>query len=213
MFSSQRLHKLIDRIYLIYLGLLPVGATFAVSYTYGREQIFLLFLGGIVLVSVYLAVIASYTPFPKNLWITVLSLIDGPLIALTAQRFGGDGFSWMIDSFLVDGLAIWLVITWLALSTNRPTAEQRWMTLGFGLIAMLSLGYLVWPHLATNIWGDWLRIFWLLLGVVEALGVRYFLLERDKVLRDNDFSMGYILIFLIAWFVMLILGNILREIG
>ena len=59
--------------------------------------------------------------------------------------------------------------------------------------------------------GNWISIGWLLLGIGEAVAARYFLLERDQVLRDVDFSMRYILVFLLLWLVAMIGGMVAYE--
>ena len=52
---------------------------------------------------------------------------------------------------------------------------------------------------------------WLMLGVGEAVAARHFLLERDRVLRDGDFAMWYIIVFLLLWLVAMIGGMVVYE--
>ena len=110
MISLDRIHWITERAHLVYLGLLPALATFAVLVVYGHPFMFLVFLGGIVAVSVYLAVVVSYTCSPSSLAVALFILLDGPVCAALAQLSGGNPYAFAIDSFLVDGVAIWAAI-------------------------------------------------------------------------------------------------------
>ena len=102
---SERAHRIVGGMHLVYLGLLPALATFAILAEHGHRAIWLVFLGGIVAVSVYLAVAVSYTRSPGSLIAALLILLDGPVCALLAQSEGAQPFSFAIESFLIRSLS------------------------------------------------------------------------------------------------------------
>src|SRR4051812_10896443 len=103
--------SIIGYIHLIYLGLLPALATFALLFRYGHPLPLALFVGGTVAVSVYLAVTFSYTPQPTSLGFGLLILIDGPLwVLLSLLQKGVNPFGFAVEGFLIDGTAIWISI-------------------------------------------------------------------------------------------------------
>ncbi|HID64751.1 MAG TPA: hypothetical protein EYP49_18695, partial [Anaerolineae bacterium] len=63
---KSRLVHTINRVHLIYLGLLPSLATFVLLRRYGNRWPFLIFIGGVALVSVYLTVVYHYTHLPSS---------------------------------------------------------------------------------------------------------------------------------------------------
>lgn len=201
----------LDKAHLIYLGLLPAWATWVTLSAYGHRFPFLVFLGGIVIVSVYLAVVASYTQPATSTGVALLTLFDGPLWAASARFAGRPISSFAVDAFLIDGVAIWVAIAWLAVSTSRPTRGQRVATLFFAAAALMTASSLFWPYLRANLCGNWPSLGWLLLGTGEAVAARHFLLEKDDVLRDTDFSMRYILVFLLLWLAAMIGGMVAYE--
>jgi hypothetical protein len=207
----------VEGIHLVYLGLLPALATFSVLVVYGHSAPFLLFIGGVVAVSVYLAVVASYTRPARSLGVALLILLDGPLWVVLSRSTGRAPFSLemvtspAIEGFLVDGIAIWFVIVWLAVSTARPSRYQRVATIGFALVAVVSILFTFWPYIRENVWGEWVRLAWLALGTMETVVARHYLLKADEVVRDTMPSAIYILIFLFVWFVAFCVGNIAHE--
>ena len=80
--------KALGRVYLSYLGILPALATFAILWRFGHPHPFLVFLGGVVAVSVYLAAIYSYTQLPKQLLPALMMLLDGPSTELGSSPTG-----------------------------------------------------------------------------------------------------------------------------
>jgi hypothetical protein len=191
---------LLGKAHLIYLGLIPSVATFALLYNYGHPAPFLLFLGGTVAVSVYLAVIVSYTAIPTSPWLSLLILLDGPAwatISLLSKKVWLPVFA--IESFLIDGTAIWLSTFLLALRSYKPTTGQRVASVALMIVALLATASLVWPYLRDVLRGQWLSLIWLGLGVIEALIVNYKLIERDEVIRNNDISSVYIAVFVMIW--------------
>jgi hypothetical protein len=209
----NRIHRAVENVHLVYLGLLPSLATFSLLVNYGHPAPTLLFLGGVVAVSVYLAVVASYTRPTNSLGVALFVLLDGPFWAALSFAAGGVLFSFAIDAFLIDGVAIWLAIVWLAISTSRPTRGQRIATTGFALIAVGSVLFAFWPYLCENVFGDWVRLLFLVVGIVEAFVARHYLLKVDEVVRDTMSSARYILVFLFAWIAAMCAGNILYEMG
>lgn len=97
---KARLAGAVGKAHLVYLGLLPSFATFALLYTYGHPAPMLLFLGGTVAVGVYLAVIVSYTPTPSSTPLSLLVMLDGPawvLLSLLSKEVA-------LPSFAIEGL-------------------------------------------------------------------------------------------------------------
>ena len=209
----NRMHRAVENVHLVYLGLLPALATFSVLLAYGPPSLILLFFGGVVAISVYLAVVASYTRPTNSLGVALFVLLDGPFWAALSFAAGGVLFSFAIDAFLIDGVAIWLAIVWLAVSTSRPTRGQRIATIGFALIAVGSILFAFWPYLCENVFGDWVRLLFLVTGIVEAFIARHYLLKADRVVRDTTSSAMYIVILLFVWIAAFSAGNVLYEMG
>ena len=206
-----RLAVLTGRAHLVYLGLLPSLATFAILYTYGHPLLPLLFLGGTAAVAVYLAVIISYTPTPRSPLLSLVVMLDGPAwvaLSLSSKEVALPAFA--VEGFLVEGAAIWLSTLVLALRSDRPTRGQRVASVAIMLVALAATGSLVWPYARDVLWGEWLSLFWLGLGVVEALFVNYKLLERDEIVRDGDGVAVYIAVLVMVW-VGSLLGNVFHE--
>jgi hypothetical protein len=208
----NRMRRAVENVHLVYLGLLPALATFSVLLAYGHPSFLVFFFGGVVTVSVYLAVVASYTRPTNSLGIALFVLLDGPFWAALSFAARGILFSFAIDAFLIDGVAIWLAIVWLALSTSRPTRGQRIATLGFALVAVGSILFAFWPYLCENVFGDWVRLLFLVVGIVEAFVARHYLLNADKVVRNTTSSAMYIVILLFVWIAAMCAGNVLHEI-
>ena len=211
MISLQRTLACLDKVHLIYLALLPAWATGVTLAIYGHRSPFLVFLGGIVVVSVYLAVIVHYTRPATSLGVALLTLLDGPLWAIAAQFTGGAAVSFAVDAFLVDGIAIWIAIAWLAVTTSRPTREQRTATLAFAAIAVGTVCSLFWPYLRDVLWGQWLGIGLLLVGIGEAVVAHHYLLFKDEVVRDERFTLPYLIIFIAVWVAAMIVGMVIYE--
>lgn len=206
-----RLARVVGRAHLVYLGLLPSLATFALLYTYGHPAPLLLFLGGTVAVGVYLAVIISYTPAPRSPLLSLAMMLDGPAwvtLSLLSKEVRLPVFA--VEGFLVDGTAVWVSTLVLALRSPLPTRGQRVASVAFMLVALAAAASLVWPYLTGALWGEWLSLFWLALGVAEALVVNYKVLERDEVVRDGDSSAIYIAVLVMVWVGSLV-GNAFHE--
>lgn len=207
---KARLARGVGRAHLVYLGLLPSFATFALLHTYGHPAPLLLFLGGTVAVGVYLAVVVSYTPLPPSPALSLFLMLDGPAwvtLSLLAKRVELPAFA--IEGFLVDGTAVWIATLALALRSPLPTRGQRIASVAFMLVALAATASLVWPYVRDVLWGGWWSLVWLGLGVAEALAVTYKVLERDAVVRDGDASAIYIAVLVMVW-VGSLLGNVFR---
>lgn len=211
MTSHSRFQRILDGIHLAYLGLLPALATLSALIAHGHPAPTLLFFGGIVVVSVYLAVVISYAYPSRSAGVALLTLLDGPIFAALSQLRGGVWVSYAVDGFLIDGVAIWLAIVWLALTTPRPTKEQRRATVALTLIAMATMLSTFWPHIRDNVLQEWDRLLWLGVGLVEAVIARHYLLRADTVVRDDDKVTMYIVTLLFAWIAAMIAGNVLHE--
>lgn len=210
--SFPRLNQLTEWAHLGYLGLLPALATFAVLVRFGHRWPFVIFIGGTVAVSVYLAATISYTRMPAQLPVALFMLIDGPLVVWLAQRGEIDPLGFLIEGYLVDGTAVWLGILFLALRSPLPTTEQRWASVGFMLAAILTTSSLFWPYIEGELWGNWARLGPLLLGLVEGTVLQFGLAREDEVQRSAAAPV-YIGVLLILWVGLMFAGNIGFELG
>lgn len=211
--SSSHLIPHLDKLHLIYLGILPALTTFTLINQDVYPTIWLIFLGGIGAVSVYLVATYSYLPAPKNwLWTTFL-ILDGPFFVLLSLNFRKFNLDFAIEGFLVEGTAVWLAIAYLALTSDLPSPSQRFWSVVLMGIAIGATYTLIWPYMRDELWGEWRKLFWLGLGIVEATAVRFTRFRTNTPLRNEEGAMVYILIFLALWLAALFIGNILRELG
>jgi len=198
--------------HLVYLGLLPALATFSLLFLYGHVAPLLLFLGGTVAVGVYLAVIITYTPLSTSPGWALLILLDGPAwVVLSLRSTGVTPFAFAIEGFLVDGTAIWLAILILAVRSSIPTHHERMASIGFMVAALAATAWLVWPYYRDALLAQWVSQLFLALGILEAIVVRYKVLKRDEVLRNDNATLWYVIVLLLVWVLSLILGNVLHE--
>ena len=208
----DRVRRAVENVHLVYLGLLPALATFSLLVVYGHPAPMVLFLSGVAAVSVYLVVVFNYTRPARSLKTALFILLDGPFWTVLSTLAGGPSFSFAADAFLIDGVAIWLAIVWLAVGTSRPSKEQRIATIGFALFAVGGMLFAFWPYLREYVLGEWVRSFSVGMGLVEAVVARHCLLEVDEPVRGEK-CMEYILILLSVWIVAFCVGNILYEMG
>jgi len=178
--------RTINRIHLIYLGLLPSAATFVLLRRHGHPLPFLLFVGGVATTGVYLVTVYSYTRLPHAGLASLWALLDGPLFALTARGWRGAFPSVFIESFLIDGLALWLAILTLTFLSSRPLPTQRIASAGIGCAVVALMFSLFWPHVLDVLWHRWARLAWIAGGIVEGALVRYRLLKAGLPVRLND---------------------------
>jgi hypothetical protein len=208
--------RVLDRAHMVYLGLLPVVANFSLLYAYGHPAPLLLFLAGTAAVSVYLAATYAYTPRPRNVGLALFVLLDGPAwAALSLFLKDARPLAFAVSGFLVDGTAVWISILVLALRSDLPTRGQRWASVGIMLVALAATYSLAWPY-CRDLWhGRWGGVSLLLLALGAAQGAltRYRLYERERVVRDENASAAYIVVFILAWVASLIAGNVLHELS
>ena len=106
---------------------------------------------------------------------------------------------------------VYIAIAWLAVTTSRPTREQRAATLAFAVVAVGTVCSLFWPYLRENLWGQWLGIALLLMGIGEAVVAHHYLLAKDEIVRSERFTMPYIIVFLFVWIAAMIVGMVVYE--
>ena len=208
--------RALDCAHLVYLGLLPAGATFTLLYAYGHPLPFLLFLAGTAAVGVYLAVTYSFTPRPRTVGLALLVLLDGPAWAvLSLMLKDARPLAFAVEGFLVDGTAVWASILVLAARSRLPTRGQRVASVGFMLAALAAVYSLAWTYLRGTLRGPWgaASLFLLGLGAAQGALTRYRLFEREKVTRDSDSAAAYIVALVVAWLAALIAGNVLHELA
>jgi hypothetical protein len=190
--------KYLGKVYLVYLGLVPCLATLAILWLYGHPSPFLVFLGGVIAVSVYLAATYSYTHIPGSLLTLIFILIDGPIFVFLSLRQGLNPLSFAIEGYLIEGTVLWLSILILAVTSPLPTIGQRVGSVLFMLAALGTTTSLFWPYIQTELWGH-PRSIWLALGMVQSAVVQFAVLRRDEVIRSGDDGILYIVGFLFLW--------------
>ena len=208
--------RALDYAHLVYLGLLPVAATFSLLYSYGHPAPLLLFLAGTAAVGVYLAATYVYTPRPRNVGLALFVLLDGPAwAALSLLLKGARPLAFAVNGFLVDGTAVWASILVLALRSPLPTRGQRRASVGIMLAALAATFSLAWPYCREVLHGGWgaASLLLLALGAAQGALTRYRLYEREKVSRDEGASAAYIVVFIVAWVASMIAGNVLHELS
>jgi hypothetical protein len=211
--STSVLIRKLGHFYLLYLGLLPILATFALAAAYGTRFPMLVFLGGVGAVGVYLAATYSYTRLPERLLPLFLLLIDGPLFVFLALRDGFHPLAFAIEGYLVDGTAIWLSILILASLSPLPTPGQRVASIFFMLVALAVTTSMFWSYLQEHVWGDGLHLAWLLGGIAEASLASFFIVRKDNVLRQDDGSILYIAGLVLLWVLALFAGLAVNDSG
>lgn len=213
MMNRDRLLTIIDRLHLWYLGLLPPLGTLMVLARYGNRFPFLLFLGGVAAVSVYLVVTYVYDKPAQSVGWGVLALLDGPLFVLLSLRGSGAPWAFAVEGYLVDGTAVWIAILVLAMRSPLPSQGQRVASVGFMLAAIAATTSLFWPYIQEFLWGNWWQVFWLVVGIGEATAVRYLVLEKTEIGRSGDPSFSYLLPFLLIWLLTFFAGGLAYEFG
>jgi hypothetical protein len=93
----------------------------------------------------------------------------------------------------------------------KPTPQQRMASIGFMLAALAATAWLVWPYYRAALLGNWVSESFLVIGILEALIVRYHVLREDQVARNDGVSSPYLIVLLLVWVLSLILGNVLHE--
>ena len=198
--SHDRVVKIANQVHLIYLGLLPSAATFVLLLTYGHRAPSLLFIGGVVLTAVYLAVTYSYTRLPTSIPASLWALLDGPLFALAAPKAVTVPFPFAVNGFLIDGMAFWCAIIVLALVAPDPLPWQRVASVGLGLLALAALASLAAPYVGQAVGSAGWAAAWLLVGILEGIALIYPLLRSGDLVRsDVDGAGTYIAVMIVIW--------------
>jgi nitric oxide reductase large subunit len=207
--------RIIDKIHLLYLGLLPCLATVAVLRAYGFPLPFLLFIFGVAGVGIYLAVTWSYTPVPSSPLVGLWMVLDGPLFVL----LGGRGepavpLGFAVEAFFVDGLAIWSAILFLAVVSRAPTPGQRVASIAILIAVLAVLRTLFWPYVRDAIWRRWLLLAGIFAGLAEGTFVRVRMLDAGTVVRETgDQDIVYIAGLVMLWVASMIAGMALYRAG
>lgn len=202
-----RVHLFFSKLYLFYLGSLPALATFAIMWAYGYPWLFIIFLVGVAGVGVYLAAVMSYTPIPSSLPWLLFALLDGPIYVLISLQSDFHPLAFAVEGFIIEGGAIWLSILFLSFISPIPTRGQRIASITIMLIILGLIGSLFWPYGQEYLWGNWERIFWMVLGIVEATWLNFSRFQRGEVLRqESDGGIIYIVGLLLLWLIALIAG-------
>ncbi|HSH03258.1 MAG TPA: hypothetical protein VLL52_12120 [Anaerolineae bacterium] len=200
---NHKLNEYLGWLYLGYLSLLPAMGTAGVLYLYGvgvgQLGMWLIFLGGVAAVGVYLATVGSYTVIPKQWWATAFLIADGPLIVLFFDGGGKGIWEHMVDAYLIDGTAVWLAILVLATQSPLPTADQRTGSIFFMFAALATTYLLFFPYINDKVLTNPWRLFGLIFGIAEASATRFYIFEKDRVLRDTDKTAVLIVVFIFVW--------------
>ncbi len=203
---------IVNRIHLVYLGLLPSLTTFFLVRRYGHRAPFALFIGGIIVTAVYLAASYSYTMLPSSALASCWALVDGPLFALVGRSWQAPAWTFIVEGFFIDAVALWLAILALCLVSPAPSSWQRGASFCLALIALASLLSLFVPY-TTDLWdGRLLRLGWLLVGVVETTALLYRLLDGGNPIRpDVDRAGLYVAVLTVAWVIAMSAGMALHR--
>ncbi len=214
-----RITSILGWINLIYIGSLPVVATFLVLHKYGlppNEPVqsilgLVLLMAGSAAVAIETSVLALYTHFPRSIWLALLALIDGPALALMGMSQNDSFYDFAVRGFLIDIGAVLLAIGFLSLTTPKLKGDRRGRMvssgIGFGLFAMVYLAF--WPYFAHDMSIDTKSISSLVGGLFWAAFMNYKVLGRDEPARDGKSKpvMAYVIILLFAWIAALFAGN------
>ena len=235
--TYRPLTKFVSQLYFLYLGILPAAATLSVRAIFRHEYddmtMLFLFMAGVAASGVYLAVTLAYTFLPSTLVGVLFLFLDGPIFALISLAGGenADLMAFIIDSFLIDGVAIFCAIAILSWTSNIPTQGQKIGSTIVMLICVSFTAVLFFPYLHTQIWGNWWRFTWLAIGLIEALYVNYGTLYKYNVMAPADLSgqakanipddlhqahhvlgdklaTGFIIIFVCSWIGVFFLSNL-----
>ena len=212
--QPNKVHAFFARFYLIYLGALPALATFAILWAYGYRWPFVLFLVGVAAVGVYLATVMSYTPIPRSLPWLLLALLDGPIFVLISLRNNFHPLAFAIEGYLIDGTAIWFSILVLAFFSDLPTRGQRMASITIMLMILAMISSLFWPYWRDYLWGEWYRMFWLIIGIIQATWINFGRFSNVKIQRqESDGGILFIIGLLTLWLLAMFAGIGLHEGG
>lgn len=200
-------------IHLVYLGLLPAVSTFFLTQRYDSPLIFLVFLGGIVVVGTYLAATCSYTSFKAGWYWLLWELVDIPLLIFFSAGGSLSLEAFTLDVFLIEGASLWISL--LILSRYMPSLDryQRKSTAIISVIGLISLFLLYYSYMVTVVPGNIGKVALLVGGIAESTWLNYRLFGHPEQARNDGYAPVYIVIFTFLWIGGLISGKILYEIS
>lgn len=195
----QTLIKFLNKFHLYYLGAMPALATFLLipKTNPNNGTVIAIFLVGIAVVGVYLAMLGSYTKPIQNLPLLLLTICDGPFFGLLATQNLNNLDNLIIYTFLIENLAIWLSLPVVALSVEHILSQQIIAVFVLSLVILASFGAFfaltdILPYSVSAVLA-------LLGGVFESFVLKYKILAEDDVVRAEATVAVYILIFLALW--------------
>jgi hypothetical protein len=208
----SRVYTFVSRLYLVYRGLLPALATFAILWAYGYPWMFFFFLIGTAGVGVYLAAVMSYTHIPESLPWLLLALLDGPIFVLISLRNDFHPLVFAIEGFVIEGGAIWMSILILAFISPLPTRGQRIASILFMAAILGMVSSFIWPYFQASLLKDWMKMTWLIAGITQATILNFREFKNGAVVRqESDGEILYIVGLLMVWLVAMIAGAALHE--
>lgn len=191
--------KILNQLYLYYLGLIPIFATFLIiqKINWSDGAMMVLFLFGTAIIGVYLAMIISYTKQNQNLFFLLLIFLDGPIFGYLASQNLYDVSGAIINTFLIENLAIWFSIPLVARTQERASKEQIFFAT---VLASILLGGLIFLLIQIDFFSKSLREMTLILfGIIEALILKFRILYKDEIAIGYGEGGGFILIFITLW--------------
>lgn len=197
----------LEKIYLLYLSLLPAVGTFVVLAVFDVIKsplvFFVAFIFGTAGVGIYLAATASYTPPSSNILKSIVILIDGPIWAALAVIFGGSMITAIVDNVLIEIASILLGILIVTCISNKPSRGQRIGSLLATGLPLLGVIGIFWSYAQVTHLLVPGKIIMLLIAVIQGTVIQFMRANTDTVHRDAEM---YILIGIIAWVIALFAG-------
>jgi hypothetical protein len=200
--------KLLGRLYLTYLALLPAAGTLVVYLVYGVRPNGLLFLlVGTAGVGIYLAVTVSYTRLGDSAWKPALLLFDGPVWATLAGAAAGP-LAVLANDVLIDVAGILLGTLVLSVVSPKPTRQQRIGSIAATGIPLLGVAWLAWACAGDGV--AMRSIVVATLGLLQAAVSHFFVIREDRVQRPAQWL---ILVGIITWVICFIVGSAVTDPG
>ncbi len=197
--------KIFSKISLFYLGLLPSLATFFVlrDYEVGMPTV-VAFILGTVVVGIYLVSTNLYTSLRLKDSLTVLLYPVGTLLLVALYQQDLDFYGLVIETYFLESTALIFCILSLAVVSDKPTPQQRWLSIGLMAAVLLFQVFFFWDYLLAEIDGDPLNaLFYVFLVVSNAwLGMK--VIEKDE--RINEDNPIFTALFVFVWAIVLFIG-------
>lgn len=195
----------LNKFHIYYLWIIPSIAIFFIiqkMHWWNSGFWMIIFLSWIIIISVYLATVISYTKPIKNIGILLFTIIDWPLFGLLSNWNLND-YKWaIINTFFIENLAIWLSIVILAIISGRASKNQIvwvfilfWVVLSWITILLYSIDFFKLNTL-------WYIFFIIWIG--ESLVIKYKIFYEDNVVNENEsmfFIIGFIFLWLFTFFI------------